>query len=294
MDCWRFLKDIFYCLLRIEVILLGRFHAEILLSLCTNSQSVCVNLAVVSCYGYGGKLDICVWCYQYLYCVCWHRWIQTLTGPLSSKFTACLVTTLCSGLSGSTLRLSRYWPISRSHRSRNAHMINVKVQPWPIVQSDFFAPVLHLKIFHWLYCRQLTINTVVSTIAVFRLVFNLMCQITSNFQSAVFRLFTNLITNSNRDTGATQDLNPWESSIRENVNDVIICHSPARLSLRRVTRRDGRVKGRSLSRGRTSGKERLPRTVQGAARERTVREEIRTGRSKDWVQSFTSPTPSLW
>ena len=61
--------------------------------------------------------------------------------------------------------------------------------------------------------------------------------------------------------------------------------------------RDGRVKGRSLSRGRTSRKGRPPRTAQErTAKKRTVREEmgIRTGRSEGWVQSFTSPTQSPW
>ncbi len=38
----------------------------------------------------------------------------------------------CHGLSlsRSNLQLPRYWPISRWHRSRNAHVISVKVQAW--------------------------------------------------------------------------------------------------------------------------------------------------------------------
>ena len=48
----------------------------------------------------------------------------------------------CHGwsLNGSTLQWLCYWPISRSHRSRNAHVIGVKVPPWSRRQSEFFVP----------------------------------------------------------------------------------------------------------------------------------------------------------
>ena len=38
----------------------------------------------------------------------------------------------CHGLSlsGSTLQVPRHWPLSWSYRSRNVHVIRLKVQPW--------------------------------------------------------------------------------------------------------------------------------------------------------------------
>ena len=82
-----------------------------------------------------------------------------------------------------------YWQTCPS-RSRNAHAISVKVQ------SEFFVAVSRRQKLNLLYCcRQLTASIVVSAMAVFRLGDNLM-------PLAVFTLFTDLITNSNRDTGS--------------------------------------------------------------------------------------------
>ena len=64
-------------------------------------------------------------------------------------------------LSGSTLQLPRHWPISRSNRSHDL-----------AGQSEFFVPVSRLQTFYLLHgYRQLTVNIVVSAIAVFRLVY---------------------------------------------------------------------------------------------------------------------------
>ena len=77
-------------------------------------------------------------------------------------------------LSGSTLQLPRFWPICRSHQSRNMDVIRVKVQPYPRRPIWVSVRVSHLQIFYLLYCdRQLTVSIVVSAIAVFRLVDNL-------------------------------------------------------------------------------------------------------------------------
>ena len=92
---------------------------------------------------------------------------------------------------------ARYLPISSSRRSHNAHVITVKVKSWPrgsiwVFRSCLASP--HLQTFNWMYSyKQVAVRIVDSAIAVFRLVDN-------NFilSSSLFRLFTDLITNSIR------------------------------------------------------------------------------------------------
>ena len=71
-----------------------------------------------------------------------------------------------------TLKSSVYWPI-----------IGLGTRTWsvamrcrdPAGQSEFFVRVLHLKTFNWMYCyREFIVGIVVSAIAVFRLVDNIL------------------------------------------------------------------------------------------------------------------------
>ena len=103
-------------------------------------------------------------------------------------------------------QLFRHWPTS--------HRIGVGTHTWSVSKcsrsdhSEFFVPVSRLQTLNLLYCyRQLTVCVVVSAIAVFRLVDNLM---PGRLQIVLWLNYKpKLFANSDRDTGTTGLLVHW-------------------------------------------------------------------------------------
>ena len=99
--------------------------------------------------------------------------------------------------SGSILQLHQ-----RARTGQLARGVGVLKRTWsrskcsrdPVGQTEVFVPVSLLRKFNWIYSyRQLAVRIVVSAIAVFWLIDDVI-----GAYLAVFRLFTDLITNSNR------------------------------------------------------------------------------------------------